>query len=201
MGSEAGEMVRLAVEATIHGDLDMANRVMQIDDRIDEFEQDAFRRAMVIIMQEAPVSDDLRLLVATMGIVGEIENAGDDAVKLARRAAKLTMQFPSELKLSLRQLGDAARRSLASAIKLYSEYTPELAAQIVADDRQIDSDYAKARDQVFEMIRANPEQTKHLVRTIEAFHALEHVADHAVSIARRMQLMYATPNLPDSVTQ
>ncbi len=190
MGTEASDMVRVAVEATIQGDLELANRVLEIDDRIDAYEHDAFRRAMMIIMQEAPVAEDLRLLVSTMGIVGEIEGVGDDAVKLARRATKLNTQFPSELKLALHNLGELARRSLAAALKLYGEYSDDLAQQIVAGDREIDTAYAKARGQVFEMIRSNPAQTEQLVRTIEAFHALEHVADHAVAIARRMQILY-----------
>lgn len=190
MGGATNDMVRLAVEAALSGDVALADRVISIDDEVDEFEREIFGKAVMVVMQEAPVAEDLRLLVSTMGIVGELENIGDDAVKLARRATKLASQFPPELKVRLVELGEAARRSLGSAIRLYSEFDPALAEQIVEDDRAIDSAYSAARLQVFDMIRESPNDTEQLVRTIDAFHALEHVADHAVAIARRMQLLY-----------
>ena len=192
MGTEANDMVRMAVDATLNGDVDLAARVMTADDRVDDFEKTVFTKAVFAVMQEAPVAADLRILVATLGIVGELENIGDDAVKLARRATKLSSQFPTELKLSLVELGEASRRSLSAAIRLYTDYSPELALQIVKDDKQIDTAYSVARSRVIDMIRANPDASEHLVRTIDAFHALEHVADHAVAIARRMQMLYNT---------
>jgi phosphate uptake regulator len=51
----------------------------------------------------------------------------------------------------------------------------------------IDSAYKKARNQIFVMASENPVATQELFWTIEIFHSLEHVADHAVEIARRMK--------------
>jgi phosphate transport system protein len=141
-------------------------------------------------MQESPVAADLRFLVSTLGVVGEIEKVGDDAVKLARRATKLSGQFPAEMRVALLGLGDAARKSFNSSIRLYSEYSSELQDEIVRGDKQIDTSYSQARNKVFELIQQNPDATEHLVRTIEAFHALEHVADHAVAIAVRLKMLY-----------
>jgi phosphate transport system protein len=190
MGGDANEMVRLAVEATLNGDLELANHVIASDDRVDEYERSAVNKTVVAVMQESPVAADLKFLVSTLGVVGEIEKVGDDAVKLARRATKLSGQFPAEMRLALLELGDAARRSFNSSIRLYSEYSQELAQEIIRGDKQIDNAYSQARNKVFELIQQNPEATEHLVRTIEAFHALEHVADHAVSIAVRLRMLY-----------
>jgi len=190
MGGEANEMVRLAVEATLNGDMDVANRVISLDDRVDEFERNAVNKTVLAVMQESPVAADLKFLVSTLGVVGEIEKVGDDAVKLARRATKLSGQFPAELRVALLELGEAARRSFNLSLRLYSEYSSAMAKEIVDGDVQIDTAYSVSRNKVFSLIRLNPEATEHLVRTIEAFHALEHVADHAVSIAVRLRMLY-----------
>jgi phosphate transport system protein len=183
-------MVRYAVEATLNGDMELAARVVQLDDRVDDFERSALNKTVVAVMQEAPVAADLRFLVSTIGIVGEIEKVGDDAVKLARRATKLSGQFPTELKVALMELGEQSRRQFSSSIRLYAEYSAPLARDIILGDHEIDTAYSQARDAVFGLIRQNPEATPHLVRTIECFHALEHVADHAVAIAHRMSMLY-----------
>ena len=190
MGGDANEMVKFAVEATLNGDLELANHVIASDDRVDEYERIAVNKTVIAVMQESPVAADLKFLVSTLGVVGEIEKVGDDAVKLARRATKLSGQFPAEMRVALLELGDAARRSFNSSIRLYSDYSRELAREIVHGDKEIDTAYSHARNKVFELIQRNPEATEHLVRTIEAFHALEHVADHAVAIAVRLGMLY-----------
>jgi phosphate transport system protein len=192
MGGMANDMVRLAVEATLNGDTELATRVISSDDAIDAVERDVVHKTVVTVMQESPVATELRMLVSTLGVVSEIEKVGDDAVKLARRASKLTGKFPSEMKLALMELGEHARRSFSSALRLYSHYDPALAKEVILADKEIDTAYSHARGRVFELIQQDPKATEHLVRTIEAFHALEHVADHAVAIAVRLQMLYAT---------
>ncbi len=190
MGGIASEMVRRAVESVIHGDAMLAIDVISRDDSVDQIERAAMHQTLLAVMQEAPVATDLRFLVSTLGIVSEIEMVADDAVKLARRAHKLGGQFPAEMKVALSELGELSRLSFGKALKLYTDYSPEMAQAVIQGDKEIDKNYKKARARVFDLIQTNPEEVKHLSRTIEVFHALEHVADHAVAIARRMQMVY-----------
>lgn len=195
MGGRVNDLIKLAVDAALAGDQELAQKVITDDDEIDLLEQEIHRRTVLTVLQEAPVAADYRFLVSALGVVGEVEKAADDAVKLARRVKKLSGQFPSELKVALMELGEESRRMFSSALKLFTEYSPELAAEIIANDKDIDTRYSQARNRVIEMIRENPENTDGLVRTIDSFHALEHVADHAVEIARRMKMLYeARPN-------
>lgn len=193
MGGQANDMVRLAVEAAQTGNVELANQVMAADDQVDEMERHTLQETVLIVMQETPVASDLRMLVSTIGVIGEIEKVGDDAVKMARRAAKLAGRFPAELKLALFEMGEMVRHSFAGAIRLYSEYSPALADEIIRGDKAIDERYNQVRGQVFELIREQPDEIKRLVRSIEVFHALEHVADHAVAIAVRLRMHYSAP--------
>jgi phosphate transport system protein len=190
MGSEANEMVRMAVDATLNGDLELAQQVLHRDDDVDDLEKRALDLTVLTMMSEAPVAADLKFLVSTLSVVGEIEKVGDDAVKLARRATKLRANFPTELKVSLLDIGELARRSFAASLKLYVEFSPELSEEIILQDEEVDTAYSRARDRLLTLIEANPSATEHLVRSIECFHALEHVADHAVAIAKRLSIHY-----------
>lgn len=189
MGAITGEMVRMAVQATIASDALLAAQVVAMDDEVDILERETVRAAITSVGLEAPVAGDLRFLVEALGMVGEVENVADDAVKLARRAAKLAGHFPPEMRLALQNLGTEVDRLFGSALHLFVDYSDALADEIVRADKAIDSQYTGARNRIFDLIRSDPDSTEHLVRAIEAFHALEHVADHSVEIARRMQIL------------
>jgi phosphate transport system protein len=193
MGTAANEMVRKASESVMTADSGLANDVIRDDDFVDNVERQMTIEVVTLVMQENPVAGDLRFLVSTLGVIGEIETVADDAVKLARRSLKLGGFFPGNLKMALSNLSDQARLQFASALKLYTEYSPELAQSIIDADEVIDNAYSHARDSVLDFFREDPSHYLHMVRTIEVFHALEHVADHAVAISKRMQLLHVPP--------
>lgn len=190
MGTLTNDMLRQSVNAVVTNDPGAINTIIESDNTIDALERETIALAMQCVAMEAPVASDLRFLMTTLGIVGEVEKAADHAVKLCRRIRKLSGMFPGELKLALTELGDQARRSLSSAIKLYMDYDKDLAAAIIEDDEAIDRQFSETRKRVLAMIPQQPEHTELLVRTINVFQAVEHVADHAVAIAKRLQLCY-----------
>lgn len=204
MGMAANDMVQKAVDSIVSADPSLANEVVRADDTLDRLERELLLETALIIAQEGPVASDLKLLVSTLGIVSEIETVADHAVKLARRGTKLGSLFPAELKGTLRELCDAAKQQFTNSLKLYMEYDADLARTIVQDDDQIDGRYVTARNGVLEIIKADPTNARAMLRTIEIFHALEHVADHAVAISKRMQVIHeplAQPSEPDSSSE
>ncbi len=190
MGGRVNDLVKQAVDAALTGDLELAHGVIANDDEIDRYEEEIHRRTVLTVLQEAPVAADYRFLVSALGVVGEVEKAADDAVKLARRVKKLSGHFPTEMKVALQELGEVSRQMFSASLKLFTDYSEELALEIIANDKDVDTRYSQARNRVIEMIRENPENSENLIRTIDSFHALEHVADHAVEIARRMKMLY-----------
>jgi phosphate transport system protein len=193
MGNLAHDMVRKASESVITGNPSLANEVIKDDDVVDDAERQTTLETIMLVMQESPVGPDLRFLVSTLGVVGEIEEVADDAVKLARRSLKLGSNFPTSMKVKLNELSEISRQQLASAIRLYADFDHDLARSIIAKDDEVDSAYSRARDELLELLKIDPSDAKGLVRAIEVFHALEHVSDHAVSIAKRMQLIDEPP--------
>lgn len=201
MGTRTNELVKMATDAALNGDVDLAQAAIKADDEVDQYEEDLYRRTFLTVMQENPVAADYRFLVSALGVVGEIEKAADDAVKLARRARKLSGKFPPEMRVALLELGEESRRMFAASLRLFTEYSPALAQEIIENDEKIDTRYTAARERVLAMISENPQDSESLVRTIDCFHALEHVADHAVEIARRMQMMYSPRTEGSQVTR
>ncbi len=190
MGSMAGEMVKLASEIAMTGNVDLVGKVQELDDRVDRMETEIVTDAMQTIMRETPVASDLRTLTSTIGVVSEIEKVGDHAVKLAKRANKLAGNLPTELRKPLLDMSEDARQMFGDALHLYDEWDAELAEKIIASDQEVDSRYSDTKKQVVAMIQATPDSTASMLRVLRVFQAIEHVADNAVEIAKRLRMHY-----------
>jgi phosphate transport system protein len=199
MAETTNEMFRLAIQAVVQNDFAIVESVIASDDLIDRLEKETTAEVIQCIAMQAPVASDLRFLTTTLGIVGEIEKAADHAVKLCRRARKISGRFPGEMKLALTELSDQARKLLAGSIKLYTNYCPEVAECLIRDDEIVDKQFSQVRRTVLDMIAQNPDDTELLVRTINLFQAAEHIADQAVAIAKRIQLCYQSEEELSSV--
>lgn len=195
MTTLATEMIENALQSTLTGSPEDAEKVIHRDDLVDALEEKILRETVTLVMQEAPVAGDLKFLTATLGVIGELEKAADNAVKLARRSKRLSGDFPGEMRAALIDLAANAKKSLASAIRLYTNYDPELAEEIILLDDKIDAQFATARNRLVEIIKERPEDSETILTAIGIFHALEHIADHAVAIAKRLKLHYNPPTI------
>ncbi len=190
MGALSTLMIDQAVESALSGNPEPATAAIDQDDQVDVLEEQVIRDTVMLVMQEAPVAGDLRMLTSTLGVIGELEKVADDAVKLARRAHQIGSGFPGEMRAALIDLGSNAKMSLASALRLYTEYDPELATQIINFDEKIDLQYAAARQRLVQLVKERPDDAELTIITMSIFQALEHIADHAVSIAKRLRVHY-----------
>jgi phosphate transport system protein len=198
MGSRVVEMVRLAVDAAITDDTGLARRVVEMDDEVDAMERNALEQTVLVVLKEAPVAGDLRFLITTLGVIGELEKAADKAVKLARKVPKLAGRLPAEIKVRLKELGDMSRGALAATIRLYTEYSATTVEELIHADDLIDNAYRECRQLVQEMIQRDPDQIERYLVALEALHTLEHVGDQVVAIAERMQMLHSPSPSSDS---
>lgn len=188
MGTMALEMIELSVQAALADDKDLAERVLPMEEDLDRLEESLTERILITMVRESPVAGDLLMLASTLGVVGEIEKAGDDAKKLASRTFKLKVAFPDELKALLSDMDRETRANFRSALALYTNYSPEAAEHLIRLDRTVDDAYRTSRRRILEMIVENPEDKRQLFRCAEIFHALEHISDHSVNIAKTLTI-------------
>lgn len=190
MGNLALEMVELAVESALNDDKAMAARVADMEENMDHSEQALADKVLLVMVRESPVAKDLLFLSSTLAVVGELEKAGDDAAKLARRSFKLKIEFPDDLKQLLSAMDQQVRSNFRAALQLYTQYNVDAAHELIKSDTTVDNQYKSSRRTLLDMMVEQPENKRQLFRCGEIFHALEHIADHAANIARTMNMFY-----------
>ena len=73
-----------AIESITHQDVELAGIVIADDTQIDHCYLDVHRGVLALMLLQAPVADDLRLLVALLQIIRCIERMGDQCVNIAK---------------------------------------------------------------------------------------------------------------------
>lgn len=193
MANVSNQMIELAIEATLTGRPELLDEVIRQDDEVDFLESEILHETVTLVMREAPVANDLRVLAATLGVIGDLEKIADDAEKIAKRAQRIQMNFPGEMRTALLEMGVSARTAVSASVRLYHDYTPELMREIKQMDKQVDQQFAVARHRLVQLIQENPSEAERYFETIGMFHALEHVVDRALAVAKRLRMHYESP--------
>lgn len=187
MGQRVLEMIELAVKVAVEDDPSLLDRVLEMEKETDRMEHDIMQRVIRTQALEGPVAHDALLLTAALGVVSELEKMGDEATKLAVRVRKLEGEFPFEMTEALQDMSQKAMGSIRASLRIFTNYDDEIAAQIIATDDAVDQAYKTSRGLLLARIKADPDKARQYLRCAEVFHALEHVSDHAVDLAKRLR--------------
>src|SRR3974390_3403556 len=94
MGGMAEKQVADAVDALPRGDAALGQRVPPADASIDTLQRELEEKAVLTIARRQPVASDLREVVGTLRIAGDLERIGDLAKNIAKRVLALGGEFP-----------------------------------------------------------------------------------------------------------
>jgi len=183
MGSLVEEQIDYSVKAIVDGDESLATLVIERDKKVDEYDNSIDQQCIRIFALTQPVAVDLRLLMAALKINNELERIGDIAVNLAERVKPL-LPFKTFVQgTQLREMAQAAREMVRSAIDAFVNNDPGLAKKVLESDDLIDS----LDQQMFELMVHSMKESKELiepaVHMVILSRHLERLADHATNIA------------------
>ena len=183
MGSMIEKSIETAVKAMVNQDVELANRVIESDDEIDQQERQIEDLCLKLLLQQQPVAKDLRLISSALKMVTDMERIGDQAADIGEITIKLANQ-PYIKKLEhINQMASETMLMLIRSIEAYVEKDMDKARKVIAYDDVVDDLFEKVRDDLIAMIQAdsaNGEQAADLLMVAKYF---ERIGDHATNIA------------------
>ena len=97
MGGLVESQMENAVQAVIQRDPAAAARAMQTDPKVDAMEHEAEQFVIRLLALRQPVAQDLRQIVSSLKMTGDLERIGDYAANVAKRSLVLgqfSLTFP-----------------------------------------------------------------------------------------------------------
>ncbi|HIF71206.1 MAG TPA: phosphate signaling complex protein PhoU [Dehalococcoidia bacterium] len=193
-----------ALNALKNRDIERSQKVIDEDDHIDETELEIERSCVELIRREAPMASDLRRIIASLHIAGELERIGDYAEGIAKISITMGSQPPLKELIDIPRMGDMAvsmlKRSLEAFISRDPETVRNLSVELENDDDEVDDLYAKVQGDLMELVKRNTDNVERATYLMWVAHNVERVADRAMNIVERA-LYQATGELVSGTTQ
>jgi phosphate transport system protein len=185
MGGLVESQIELAMRALSEFDASLADQVMTRENTLNAMELEIDADCGNIIARRQPTARDLRLVMAISKTITNLERAGDEAEKVAKRT-KHIMEDPaahainySEVKLS----GSLAVDLLRNALDAFARLDTVAAARIVKDDKAIDEEFRAFVRKLITYMMEDPRTISVALDFLFIAKAIERIGDHAKNIA------------------
>jgi phosphate transport system protein len=193
-----------ALQALKNRDIDRSQRVIDEDDHIDKTELEIERYCVELIRRQSPMAGDLRRIVASLQIAGELERIGDYAEGIAKISITMGSQPPLKELIDIPRMGDMAvsmlKRALEAFISRDADMVQTLSVDLEKEDDEVDDLYAKVQADLMELVKSDPDNAERATYLMWVAHNVERVADRAMNIVERA-LYQATGQLVSGSTQ
>lgn len=187
MGEKAMDITRLAIRALEESNLELVQRVLGMDDELDELELQIDGDAVRYLSLRAPVATDVRLLALCMKSCHDLERVGDEACSVAKRVRRLARRKSPIGDLGgLPAMTEAVVKQLRAALDCFIDEHYDHAMALPSSDRAIDDMNRTNFDRFMERATAEPASVPIAIELIFISKSLERIGDHAVNLAEEV---------------
>ncbi|MDF1510923.1 phosphate signaling complex protein PhoU [Robertmurraya sp. DFI.2.37] len=185
--TEMGELAILSLEKAFSAfqtqDIELALRVIEEDNEIDDLEEEINQIAIWLTVKEQPVARDLRKIIGAIKISSEIERIADFGVNIAKSAIKIGSGHSLISLTQLESMKDACINMLQKALQSFIDENIVLAKEVGDMDDVVDDFSNETYKKLTTYLSEHPEETNQLVQLLFINRYLERTADHITNIA------------------
>jgi len=191
LGANVEKRVRMATDAIVSCNIELATQVKKSDYEIDEAEVEIEEECLKLLALYQPVATDLRFVIAVIKINNDLERIGDQAVNIAQRVLTMSKERISsctyyfDYSVMVKKVKLMIRQSLDALINM----DVDLAISVCQQDDAVDDIKREAYSAIKTIMKNNPDQLSYLINLFLISRHLERLGDHATNIAEEVIYM------------
>lgn len=185
MGGLAERQVSDALTALKGQNSELAEYVIRTDHRVNAQEVSIDEDCTYVLARRQPAASDLRMVMAIIKTITDIERIGDESEKIARIAMELvTSSFPDRdlLYQQIDAMGQLVVRMLREALDTFVRMDAQCALEAARRDEEIDQRYVALLTELTKHIKADPQDTEEFQALVWVARSLERIGDHSKNI-------------------
>lgn len=183
MGGLVEQQLQNGVKALYDGDSRLGEEVARQDHKVNAMEVAIDDDCNRILATRGPTASDLRLIVAVIKTITDLERIGDETEKLGNIAARLAgVDRPADRYREIKHLGDLVTEMVHGALDAFARMDTEAALAVARRDRIVDEEYEAIQRQCATFMMEDPRSIRRALDVLWVARALERIGDHAKNI-------------------
>jgi len=186
MGSMVGKAVLRSIEALKNRDMQLAQQIIADDRKINQKRFEIEEKCVELIATQQPMASDLRIILAVLNIIAEVERIGDYAEGIAKIAVMIGNEPPLKPLIDIPRMADQTVDMLRRSLDAFVNRDAEAAKKISTEDDTIDHLYDQVFRELLVFMAEDPKTITRATRLIWVAHNLERAADRITNICERV---------------
>src|SRR5579884_3662199 len=197
LGGIAEKMLSDAMDALTGFDTALAQETINTDLRLDFLQREIEEEAVLTIARRQPMAIDLREIIGTIRISGDLERVGDLGKSIAKRALKIRSELLiPRCTVGLKSMHDSAAMLLKEVLDAYALRDAQRARSVWTHDAELDA----LEDSVFrDLLTFMMEDARNIsfcAHLLFVSKNIERIGDHATNIAETVVYVVTGETLP-----
>jgi phosphate transport system protein len=183
MGGFVEQQLSKAVTSLVEGDSVMGEAVARDDYQVNSMEVSIDEECSRILATRAPAAGDLRVVVAIIKAITDLERMGDECEKIGYIASRLaTQERPADKYREIKHLGRIVQDMVHDSLDAFARMDAETALRVARQDRMVDEEYESIQRQCITFMMEDPRQIRRALDVTWVVRSLERIGDHAKNI-------------------
>jgi len=167
-------------------DMTLAHEVINEDEQINELRYKIEEECLALIATQQPTASDLRMIMAIMSVVTDLERMGDYAAGISKTVLRMGDEPLLKPLIDIPKMVDLARIMLRESIDALLKHDVPRAREIASRDDEMDHLYQAIFDELVEIMAHRPDSVQRATYLLWCAHNLERIGDRATNIAERV---------------
>lgn len=189
LGSMTEKAIERAMDALQRRDLLLARQIIRGDRDINARRFAIEEQSILVMATQQPVAADLRVIVAVLNIVSDLERMADHAAGIARISLLMEGESYSYDLGHIPEMAVKACAMLHDSLTAFVERDVNAAQLVCSRDDEVDSLYDTVYAVTFNVMVREPAAIVPLTYHLWTAHNLERIADRATNIAERVAFL------------
>lgn len=182
MGGLVEQQLSFALQALNKQDVELARKVIRDDHKVNAMEVSIDEACTRIIAKRQPAAKDLRLIMAIIKTITDLERIGDVATKMAYVAIESPDSKEAQFQVSLEPLCRNAIAMLHQVLDAFARMDVGAAAEVHKLDDSLDKEYEAVIRQLMTYMMEDPKNIPHILQVMWSARAIERVGDRCQNI-------------------
>jgi len=183
MGGLVEQQLIDSINALIESDIELAESVITTEYQVNRFEVTIDEECTRILAKRQPAAGDLRLIMAVIKTITDLERIGDEAEKIAKMAIDLAeKQGVRAYYIGIRAMGTLITHMVHDALDAFARMDSKAALHVAGREPESDDQYIAILRQLITYMMEDPRNISSSLDAIWSARAMERIADHGRNI-------------------